>query len=92
MIPPDRAPNVTLRSGEIVFAAEGGLLRLDGDMNAQRILIADELMNVRGVAVEGAGTILVSTSLCGSGAIVRVDPRSGRLSVVASGFKTPKAN
>jgi hypothetical protein len=29
--------------------------------------------------------------LCGGGAIVRVDPKTGRFSGVASGFKTPKA-
>ncbi len=91
VIPPDRPPNVTLRAGEIVFAAESGLLRLDRELKTQRILIADELMNVRSIAVEVSGTILVGTTVCGAGALVRVDPQTGRMEVVASGFKTPKA-
>lgn len=91
MIPPDRPPNVTLQPGDIVFAAEGGLLRLDAEMKPQRIVISDELAAIRGVAVESSGTILVSTHACGGGAIVRVDPRTGRQTLVASGFKTTKA-
>jgi hypothetical protein len=91
MIPPDRPPNVTLQPGDIVFAAEGGLLRLDAEMKPQRIVISDELAAIRGIAVESSGTILVSTHACGGGAIVRVDPKTGRQTLVASGFKTTKA-
>ncbi len=54
-----------------MFAAEGGLLRLDRDLKAQSILVADELMSVRGVAVGDEGAIFVGTRACGSGVIVR---------------------
>jgi hypothetical protein len=91
MVLPDRPPNVTLQPGDIVFAAEGGLLRLDAEMKPQRIVISDELAAIRGVAIERSGTILVSTHACGGGAIVRVDPRTGRQTLIASGFKTTKA-
>jgi hypothetical protein len=60
-------------------------------MKPQRIVISDELAAIRSVAVESSGTILVSTHACGGGAIVRVDPRTGRQTLVASGFKTTKA-
>src|SRR5690349_13461635 len=89
--PPDRPPNVTLESGDIVFTGEGGLMRLDSEMKPQRIIVSDSLTEARSVVVEASGSILVGTRLCGAGAVVRVDPRTGRLSVVATGFKTPKA-
>jgi hypothetical protein len=91
LIPPDRPPNVVLKSGEVVFAAEGGLFRLDHAMMPQRILVSEELAEARGIAVEATGSILVSTKACGSGVILRVDPKSGQQTLVASGFKTPKA-
>jgi hypothetical protein len=71
--------------------AEGGLLRLNREMKPQRILVSDDLADTRGVAVEASGTILVSTRACGGGAILRVDPRTGRRTIVATGFRTPKA-
>ena len=61
MTRPDRAPNVALQAGDVVFAAEGGLLRLDREMKSQRILVLDELANARGIVVEPTGKILVST-------------------------------
>jgi hypothetical protein len=91
MTRPDRAPNVALQAGDVVIAAEGGLVRLDREMKPQRILVLDELANARGIAVEPTGKILVSTRACNAGAIVRVDPGSGALSLVATGFKTTKS-
>jgi hypothetical protein len=91
LVPPDRVPNVVLQPGDIVFAAEGGLLRLDREMKPQRILVSDDLADVRGVAVEASGTVLVSTRACGGGTILRVDPRTGRRTILATGFRTPKA-
>jgi hypothetical protein len=67
MVLPDPPPNLTLQPGDIVFAAEGGLLRLDAEMKPQRIVISDELAAIRGVAAESSRTILVRTHVCGGG-------------------------
>ena len=86
---PDREPEVRLRRGDVIVAGGGGLYRLDSSFNETTIAFGGHIERARGLAVGKDGHVYVATIACRKGAVVKVDPKSGTQSVVASGFRTP---
>lgn len=85
---PMTPPNVVLEEGDLVVAGGTGLFRLDDRMKETQIASGDYLaQSVRGIAVEPDGQILVTTIACRQGAVVRVDPKTGRQTPVMRGFR-----
>ena len=85
------AAAVTLNPGDLIVAhqslSEAGIVRIDPLTGAQTVITSGRLLQEpRGIAIDGAGQIIVADqAVGGNGAILRVDPMTGTQTVIAAG-------